>query len=436
MKNYLFNFILFFCITCFSFFASAYTKIDINQGNTNPIPIAINNFDGVNVRSAHIAKRILDVAKQDLISTGLFNLIDDNAFLEHVHVDSIPNFSNWRKINASIIIIGLVDTTDDGKLTLQFKIWDSYNEKSIGGMQYNTHENGWRRVAHKIADKIYENLTGDTGYFDTRITFAAELKKAGILYKKLAIMDYDGANFKMLSGNSDLVLSPSFDMQNQRIIYMSYKGKETPKVYVLNIETGFQRVVGSFHGISFAPRFSPDGNYAILSVGGLMETNIYEVQLETGLMQKITNQKNVVNTSPSYSPDGKKIVFNSNRSGTRQIFVMNRDGSDIVQISQGEGSYTAPSWSPRGDYIAFTKSYMGNFYIGIMKTDGTSERLLTKSWLDESPSWSPNGRIIIFRRQDPDGASRICSVDITGRNERVINTTVDASSPSWSSLLQ
>jgi TolB protein len=404
--------------------------IDITQGNIEPIPIAIEDFSG----DSEIGANIASVIAHDLESTGFFRLIDKNAFLDELKVDKAPNHASWRKINATAIIAGAVHS-EGGKIAVDFKMWDPFTEQQTeGGDRYKVNPAGWRRVAHKIADRIYKRITGEEGFFDTRILFIAESGPATRRIKRLAVMDQDGANLKLLTDGRDLVITPRFDMKSQRVIYMSYKNV-VPKVFLYNLETGSQKLVGNFPGMSFAPRFSPDGQNAIMSIAKDGSTNIYEIGLQSGALHQLTNDRSVINTSPSYSPDGTQITFNSDRGGSVQLYVMNRDGSGIKRISFGGGTYTTPVWSPRGDFIAFTKMKGGQFFIGVMRPDGSGERLLTTSWLDEGPTWSPNGRVIMFGRGSRSVSNRLYAVDITGYHERQIPTPGDASDPAWSPLL-
>lgn len=427
--------ILLFFLTQFNI-AHAILKIDITEGKPEPLPVAIADFIGEGWEENDLGKEITEVIINDLQHSGLFISIDKAAFLENLSIDKHPTYSYWRKINASAVVAGSVKITENNQVTVQFKIWNPYSEDFKDGSGYKVDRSSWRRIAHKIADRIYLKLTGEIGYFDTRILFIAEKGRAKHRVKQLAIMDQDGANFKILTHNEkDLALTPRFDPQSQRAIYMSYKDR-VPHVYIIDIEKGWQKLVGHFAGMSFAPRFSPDGQNAIMSVAQNGSTNIYEINLTSGLMLKLTHDLGVINTSPSYSPDGNKIVFNSDRGGSSQIYIMNRDGSDIQRISFGSGSYRTPVWSPRGDFIAFTKMYAGNFYIGVIKPDGNGERLLTTSWLDEGPTWSPNGRVIMFSRQRLDGNNQLYAVDITGYHERLIPTPTAASDPAWSPILK
>ena len=310
-------------------------------------------------------------------------------------------------------------------LRVEFRLWDVYAENQLKGQSFTTTKDNWRRVAHVIADAIYERLTGEKGYFDTRIVYVSETGPATKRGKRLAIMDQDGENHKFLTSGAAMALTPRFSPNLQKVTYMSYAGS-MPKVYILDIETGRQELLGSFPGMTFAPRFSPDSSKVLLSYANNGRTNIYEMDLKRRTSKQLTSGP-AIDTSPSYSPDGSQIVFNSDRGGNQQLYVMNADGSDVHRISFGTGRYATPVWSPRGDYIAFTKMANGQFYIGVMYPDGSGERLLASGYLVEGPTWSPNGRVLMYFRQDK-GNSRsnapvkLYSIDLTGYNERMIVT--------------
>lgn len=413
----------------------ALLNIDINRGYAEPIPIALGKFEYTSSGANPLSKSILSVIKNDLESSGLFRIIDENAFLEEVSFDSYPRFANWRRINANVLVAGKVHFPQDSSVvTVHFKIWDPYKEQQFAAAKLKIDQKSWRRIAHRIADLVYNCITGDGGYFDSRILFVAESGSLHNRTKRLAIMDQDGAAFQYLTDGKDMILNPRFDYRSHRAIYVSYKN-QIPQVFLLDIAQGRQQLVGNFPGMSFAPRFSPDGEHIVMSLAKNGTTSIYEFNLHTRDMKKIVGDVGAISTSPSYSPDGLYITFNSDRSGKRQIYVADRDGSNIKRISFNEGVYATPVWSPRGDYIAFTKIYKGRFYIGVMKQDGSGERLLTSSWFEEAPTWAPNGRVIMFYRKDKKGQGKIYAVDITGDNERVIQTKVAAVDPAWSPLL-
>jgi len=412
-------------------------KIDITRGNVAPLPVAVDTFKvSGSMSTSKISHDIYKVIHDDLENCGLFRLISPAAFMQQLNVDSTPSYSSWRQLDANAVVGGSI-TIDSGAIQIDFKIWDPYSEKLVDGMSYRAEAKQWRRIAHKVADRIYERMTGEKGMFDTRVLYIAESGKHTKRIKKLAIMDQDGANQKFLTDGRDMCLTPRFDFNSHRAIYMSYKSR-VPQVYMLDIATGKQELLGRFPGMSFAPRFSPDGQYAIMSIAKGGSTNIVLLDLRTKRLQRLTHDVGVINTSPSFSPDGSKITFNSDRGGSMQLYVMDRDGSNISRISHEGGSYSTPVWSPRGDYIAFTKLHHNMFYTGVMRPDGSGERTLTSSWLEEGPTWAPNGRVIMFSRQVGMGSrarNEIYAVDLTGYHERRIATTTESSDPAWSPLL-
>ncbi len=427
--------------------AHAVLKVDITRGADAPLPIAIPGLYGSSAEntsagtSSEIGQRMAQVVTADLERSGLFRAIDPRAFVLSPGATNVrPKFGNWRAINAQALVTGLVTLQSDGRLRVEFRLWDVLAESQMAGYQYFATPDTWRRVAHIIADAIYKRLTGEDGYFDSRIVYVAETGPNTSRIKRLAMMDQDGFNHRFLTDGKNLVLTPRFSPTSQEITYLAYYN-DRPRVYLYNIDSGKQEVLGDFPGMTFAPRFSPDGNNVIMSMASRGNSDIYELDLRTRRSVRLTSNP-AIDTSPSYAPDGQFITFNSDRGGSQQIYVMKSDGSDVKRISFGEGKYGTPVWSPRGDWIAFTKIWKGKFYIGVMKTDGRGERLLTESYLDEGPTWAPNGRVLMFFRQQPydrygkGGDTHLWSIDLTGKNLRQIITPLDASDPAWSPLIQ
>ena len=423
--------------------ASALIEIDITEGNREPLPIAVTNFFYAEDAIKDLDQISIDVSKvisADLERSGLFKSIDQEAFIQKTASMHIrPRHEDWRLINAQALVTGELEVDND-KLRVEFRLWDTFAEKEIEALVLITTIDNWRRISHMIADKIYERLTGEEGYFDTRILYVSENGPKNNRIKKLAIMDQDSFNHRYLTSGKELVLTPRFNPVKQEITYLSYF-KNLPRVYLLDIQTGIQEVVGDFPGMTFAPRFSPDGEKIIMSLARDGNSDIYVMDIKSRVVERLTDSP-AIDTSPSYSPDGKKITFNSDRGGSQQIYVMDNKGRNQTRISRGTGNYATPVWSPRGDLIAFTKNFQGRYFIGVMRTDGTGERLLTENWYQEAPSWSSNGRVLIFYREtkaDDTGkghSSSLWSIDLTGFNERKIETPEDASDPSWSRLIQ
>ena len=414
--------------------AAAALAVDVTQGNPQPLPIAIPDFipagnDGGN------AARIAEVVRADLERSGLFKPLDPKSFVDKIsNINVAPNFANWRVINAQGLVTGEAALQPDGRLRVAFRLWDVYGQTQMDGQQFYTQPENWRRIAHMVSDAIYQRITGETGYFDTRIVFISENGPATNRVKRLAVMDQDGADPKFLT-NGYMVLTPRFNPTAQMIAYMSYIGGK-PRVYLFDLETGKQERLGDFPNMTFSPRFSPDGNKVALTLENGGNSDIYVMDLRSRAITRLTTDP-AIDTAPSFSPDGKQIAFESDRGGSQQIYVMNVDGSGQRRISFAPGRNGTPVWSPRGDKIAFTKQNGGTFAIGVMNTDGSGERILTNGYEDEGPTWAPNGRVLMFTRQGRGGASaQIWSVDVFGRNERRVATPGPASDPAWSPLIQ
>ncbi len=421
--------------------AYALVSIDITRGNVDPLPVALPYLAGSDESAKSLGQAISEVIEKDLESSGLFKSINRKAFIQEIlNKETMPNFPDWRQINAAALVTGGVTVTGADEFKTEFRVWDVYSQEQIAGKSFTTNNKNWRRIGHLIADEVYKRITGESGYFDSRIVYVSESGLATARSKRLSIMDQDGENHRFLTDGNDLVLTPRFSPTASEVIYMSYISG-IPKVYIRNVDTGKTQIVGNFPGMSFAPRFSPDGKSIVMSVESDGDSSIYTMDLHSGVKKRLTNSDGAIDTSPSFSPDGKQIVFNSDRGGSQQLYVMNSDGGGVKRISFSDrGKYGTPVWSPRGDWIAFTKMYNSKFFIGVMRVDGSGERLLTESFLDEGPTWAPNGRIIMFARQEPSygnkqGRWSVHSVDLTGYNERKMKTPMEASDPAWSNLM-
>jgi TolB protein len=430
----------FLLILCVSINLFAIEKIDITRGNVEPVPLANLEFSGGDPMAREIGREMLEVVNNDLSGTGLFRIIDKDAYIESINnVRQAPKFSAWRQINAAALLVTEVHSIDKHKIKVEYQLWDPYTESSLRGHVYQAGASDWRRIAHKIADDIYKRITGDEGYFDTKIIFIAASGPFKHRIKRLAIIDQDGANFKYLSDGKYLTLTPRFSPDNKKLLYLSYSN-DKPRVHLRDLNSGRDKILGHFKGMTFAPRFAPNGKEVAMSAASRGSSDVYVMDLAAKKSKQLTSGA-YINTSPYFSPDNEKIAFISDRSGSSQIYIMDKDGSDQKRISFAQGRYYTPTWSPRGDFIAFTKSFQGTFYIGVMRPDGSGERILTQGYLVESPAWSPNGRVIMYARGDKyrgDGKatkSTLCTVDITGNFERTLGLPTDASDPTWSNIL-
>ena len=415
-------------------------RIKINSGQVEPLPIAIANFTGEEGGSSKIGMQISTVVSNNLVGSGQFKAIESAAFIAPPTNPSVrPNFTDWTPLGIKALITGSVKNINDQQIEVEFRLWDVIAETDLIGLRLSVNSKAWRRVAHIISDEIFERLSGDSGYFDTRIVYVAESGPQNNRIKRLAIMDQDGENHQFLTDGSFLVLTPRFSPTSQEITYLAYF-KNEPRVYIFNLETGQQELLGSFPGMTFAPRFSPSGEKIIMSLAEKGVTDIYTMDLNNQEVKRLTNSPSI-DTSPSFSPDGKKIIFNSDRGGTQQLYIMDSNGRNVKRISFGKGRYATPVWAPKGELIAFTKILKNKFYIGVMSPDGSGERLLAQGYLVEGPTWAPNGRVLMYFKQEApidDGKSttvNLFKIDITGFRETRIVTPSDGSDPAWSPLL-
>ena len=420
--------------------ALSQVKIDITRGRVEPMPIAVAQFVISGGSDENIGRRISSVISNDLERSGLFRPINENSFVQQLYsFDTVPRFPDWRIINAQALIQGEVSEIRNGRVRVSYRLWDVFTGQELKGQEFVTPKANWRRVSHIIADSIYEEITGETGYFDTRIVYVSESGPLNARIKRLAIMDQDEENHRFLTDGSALVLTPRFSPTTQEITYLSFFN-DLPRVYLFNLETGKQELLGDFPGMTYAPRFSPNADKIIFSMASNGNSDIYQMDLKNRRTLRLTDHP-AIDTSPSYSPTNRDICFNSDRGGSQQLYVMGINGNNVKRISFGKGRYATPVWSPRGDLIAFTKMSQGKFYIGVMETDGSNERLLAQGFLVESPTWAPNGRVLMYFAQEPTrvngsgGKTRLFSIDLTGYNQVERLTPGDASDPAWSPLI-
>jgi len=409
-------------------------RLQITEGVIEPMPFAAPAFVPENNAGAQYSEQLSRVVAANLSNTGLFREVPRDAHIARISsFDASVSYSDWRAVNVQALITGAV-SVQGNRMTVKFRLFDVLTGQQVGeGLQFAGTTDSWRRMAHKVSDAVYSRITGESGYFDSRVAFISESGSRTNRTRRLAIMDQDGENVQFLTDGRAMVIGPRISQSGDRILYTTYE-TGTPRLALMNIQTGQRQMVGDIPGAQvFSPRFSPDGGQLVFSAARGGNTDLYRLTLATGQMQQLTSSPSIA-TAPSFSPDGRSIAFESDRSGTSQIYVMPASGGEARRISFGQGRYSTPVWSPRGDLIAFTKQNAGRFHIGVMRTDGSEERLLTASFLDESPSWAPNGRVIIFTREAQGGDPALFSVDITGRNLRRVPTPGPASDPSWGPL--
>lgn len=410
--------------------ASALVRIVVSGAEFTPLPIAIPNFQS---SDPNFGREVAEIVRNNLRRSGLFIPLDPSAMPQQVgNVGATPDFAIWRGVNVDAVVMGQVER--GGQIQSSVRLWDTQAGEQVIGQQHQTGSDAWRRIAHIVSDAIYESLTGEGGYFDTKVVYVAESGPKANRIKRLAVMDQDGANIQYLTQGRSLALTPRYSPTQNLLAYMNYE-EGRPRIYLLNMATGQQQRIGDFGAMTFSPRFSPDGQTLAFSVENGGTTNLYAMPVGGQRPTQLTNSA-AIDTGPSYSPDGANIAFESDRGGTPQIYVMAANGGGAQRISYGDGSYSTPVWSPLGDLIAFTRLQGGQFHIGTMRPDGSGERILASSFHMEGPTWAPNGRVLMYF-SDPGGESgpRLYSVDVWGRNNVQVPTESFASDPAWSPLL-
>ncbi len=376
-----------------------------------------------------LGRQIAQIVATDLSNSGLFNAIGPSG-LPRVSFDQVrsPDYAAFSATGAQNLVQGFVQANSNGTLTVGCYLYSISGQNELARAGYNVQPRDWRRAAHRCADSIYSRLTGEGAYFDTRIVYVSETGPARRRIKRLAIMDYDGANHRFLTNGQWTVLTPRFAPNQQTITFMTYQD-ERPRVMVYELDSGRTRPLVQQPHMTFAPRYSPDSRWIIFSMAVNGNTDIYRIPVAGGSPQRLTNSPGI-DTGGSYSPDGGRIVFESDRGGNQQLYVMGGDGSNQRRISFGGGGYATPVWSPRGDLVAFTRT--GSFQIGVMGPDGSAERILTRGGYAEGPTWAPNGRAVMFTRGASSG--QLWYVDVASGATRRVPTPLGGSDPAWSPL--
>jgi TolB protein len=401
----------------------------VDRGVIRAVQIAVADFGGQN------GVDLSGVIRADLRRSGYFEPLDPASFVETgLTLANAPNFPQWTSIGAQAVLYGSVTPRADGRNDFGFRLYDPYRQCQLVAYQFTATPEQWRRIGHKIADLVYQRMTGESGFFDSRVVFVSESGTQLNRLSRLAISDQDGFNPVYLTGGDEIIMSPRFSLSDPNEITYVALGKDYSRIYLFNLATQRRESLGEFDGQVLAPRFSNDGTKMAFSIIRGGNTDVYVMDLSSRQVRRLTNDPGI-DTSPSFSPDNSQIVFTSDRSGSARLYTMRADGTGQRPISRGGGLYTAPTWSPRGDLIAFTKQSGGRFSTGVMATDGSGERILSSSFFEEGPTWAPNGRYIMFARQSPGGDTRLWTVDLSGRVVNQAGYGGRGTDPAWSPLL-
>ncbi|MDH4150425.1 MAG: Tol-Pal system beta propeller repeat protein TolB [Betaproteobacteria bacterium] len=406
--------------------AGASLTIEIVGAGANQIPVAIVPFRA----EEGLAQRITPVVAADLARSGLFKTVDPGGMNPVPHEPEQLNYAQWRARGAEAVVIGSVTKAPDGRYDIRFRVMDAVKQTQIAGFVYFATENQLRLTAHKIADVIYEKLTGDTGVFATRIAYVV---KRGPRYE-LHVADADGYGAQSVLSSNEPIISPAWSPDGTRLAYVSFEQKK-PIVYVQSLTTGGRRAVAAFRGSNSAPAWSPDGRRLAVTLTRDGNSQLYLINADGSDSPVRLTQSAAIDTEANFAPDGQSILFTSDRGGGPQIYRVSASGGAAQRITF-EGSYNvSPRHSPDGKSFTFIQRNNGRFNVAVQDFATRQVQVLTDGGIDESPSFAPNSKVILYATQ-VGGRGILAAVSSDGRIKQRLTADVgDAREPAWSPVV-
>lgn len=404
--------------------AHAQFRVEVSGVGLTQFPFSIVNFRGNDAASQNIAA----IVRADLERSGQFRFSE--PVVGNLDESTRPDLSAWRGKGADSLVVGSVSRLADGRFDVRFRLWDLVRGQDLGGLSYPVAAADLRLAAHRIADQVYEKITGDKGVFSTRIAYVS---KAGQRYQ-LWVADADGENARAALGSPEPIISPSWAPGGTQLAYVSFEARK-PVIYAHDVSTGKRRLLANFRGSNSAPAWSPDGKQlvATLSISG--NAQIYAVGADGGEPRRLT-QTESIDTEPVFSADGKSIYFVSDRGGSPQIYRMGAQGGNPQRITFNGNYNISPSISPDGRHLAFISRVSGAFRLHVMELASGDVTALTDTSADESPSFAPNGRMIIYATRDK-GQEALMTTSIDGRiKTRLAGAQGDIREPEWGPFLR
>ncbi len=403
--------------------AQAQLRVDIAGVGANQIPIAVATFADESLAPAQVSA----IIKADLARSGFFKVIDTGSVLSET---SSINYGDWKSRGADALVVGSVQRLADGRFDVRYKLLDTVKGAQLSALSLAAPETRTRVTAHKIADDIYEKLTGARGAFATRIAYVT---KAGREYR-LEVADADGADTNIALRSNEPIISPAWSPDGTRVAYVSFENKK-PVVYVQNLMTRQRTVLANYKGSNSAPSWSPDGTRLVVALSRDGLTQSYILNADGTGLRRLTNT-NGIDTEPQFSADGQSIYFTSDRSGGPQIYKMSINGGEAQRVTF-KGAYNiSPRASSDGKTLAYISRREGGFQLYAMDLSSGQELRLSDTAKDESPSFSPNGKYIMYATESGQrGTLAVVSVD--GRVKQRLTTQVgDIREPTWGPFLK
>ena len=406
--------------------ANAALEIEISGGGAQQIPVAILPF----AEPAGIASKdsLHEIIAADLKRSGLFRVLETRGMANLPTSASQIKYAEWNALQAQAMTVGHVESLGGGRLKVTFQLMDVLKQNQLIGMDYQIAPTQIRATAHKIADAIYEKLTGEKGVFGSRIAY---INKIGKRYT-LQVSDADGYNAQNVVSSNEPIISPAWSPDGTKMAYVSFE-KKKPIVYVQSLTTGERKVIANYKGNNSAPAWSPDGNRLAIVLTYGANSQIYTVDADGGDLRQVT-KSTAIDTEPAFSPDGKSIYFSSDRGGKPQIYKVPSSGGDASRVTF-EGAYNvSPHFSPDGRFLAYIRNDGGKFRVALQDLNSGQVQLLSEGAQDESPSFSPNGRVILYATKVR-GRGTLAAVSSDGKvRQRLSESSGDVREPAWAPL--
>ena len=408
-----------------SIIAHAALEIEISGGGSSQIPIAIVPFGG----AANTKENINEIIAADLARSGLFKVIETRGMANLPTQSSQIKYSQWTALQAQALTVGNVENVG-GKLKVSFQLMDALKQTQLAGMEYQIYPSQTRTTAHKIADVIYQKLTGQSGMFASQIAY---ITKTGKQYA-LQVADADGFNPQPVLRSNEPIISPAWSPDGSKLAYVSFQ-KKKPIIYVQSLSGGAQDVLANYKGNNSAPAWSPDGSKLAIVLTYGANSQIYTVSSSGGDLKQIT-KSNGIDTEPAFSPDGAWIYFSSDRGGKPQIYKTPAGGGAVSRVTF-EGSYNvSPRFSPDGKSLAYIRNDGGRFRVALQDLASGQVQLLSEGAQDESPSFAPNGRVILYATKAR-GRGALAAVSSDGSvHQRLNDASGDVREPAWGPLIK